>query len=134
MVTMENLEKAAVCMFQYGVIQQGDICYSQLTPQLRLDFCICIVQCFQEVHFFSSPDFDRCACYICTLFYGLAALLTPKTPHDCEQYVSLARRMSNRPSAEKNYFFCGKQLASSSSQKVHLSHIQRLPSQPAAQI
>ena len=88
------------------------ICYSQLTPQLHLNSCVRIAQCFQEINFFSSicykwmikfSGFDECPCYsnlLCTLFYELAAPRTTKMSHYCVQYVLFARRISKRPSAE----------------------------------
>ena len=91
-----------ICIFQYGVIQQGKICYCQLTPKIHLDFCVCIVQYFEEINFFSSLGFDRCACYsslLPTLFYKLAVPPTSKTPYDCVKYVVFARCIFNRPRA-----------------------------------
>ena len=92
-------------MFQYGVIYQGKICYSWLNLQLRLDFCVCVVYCFQEISFRSSPGFDKCALYTIAncythYFMNLPSHLLLKLLMIVYK-VLFARSMSNRPSAEK---------------------------------
>ena len=90
-------------MFQYGVIQQGKICYSKLTPQFRLDFCICIVWYFQKISFFSSPvstGVPTIANYYAHYFMNLPSHLLLKRLMIVYN-ILFDRRMSNSPSAEK---------------------------------